>query len=102
MILGHADTDEVIAHRFGALTAEAQVEGIATLIVRVSGDLETLLEPAEVRPIDDLGIPAEAKEAVDFAILARETLLVRKNVLSSATGASKEMVLVTIALGSNL
>ncbi|NIM20504.1 MAG: anhydro-N-acetylmuramic acid kinase [Candidatus Latescibacteria bacterium] len=68
----------------------------------ITNELEALLEPVQVRPIDDLGIPAEAKEAVDFAVLARETLLVRKNVISSATGASKETILGTIALGSDL
>ncbi len=67
----------------------------------IVGVLEEKLRPAEVRPIDDLGIPADAKEAVDFAILARETLLSRRNVIASATGASKETILGTIAFGSD-
>jgi anhydro-N-acetylmuramic acid kinase len=53
----------------------------------------------EVRPIDDLGIPADAKEAVDFAFLAREALLGRPNVIRSVTGASRELVLGSIARG---
>lgn len=51
------------------------------------------------RPIDELGIPAEAKEAVDFAFLARETLLGRPNVIRAVTGASRALVLGTIARG---
>jgi anhydro-N-acetylmuramic acid kinase len=52
-----------------------------------------------VRPIDELGVPAEAKEAVDFAFLAREALLGRPNVIRSVTGASRELVLGSIARG---
>jgi anhydro-N-acetylmuramic acid kinase len=61
--------------------------------------LERALAGIRVRPIDELGIPAEAKEAVDFAFLARETLLGRPNVIRSVTGASRELVLGTIARG---
>jgi anhydro-N-acetylmuramic acid kinase len=68
----------------------------------ITNDLEELLAPASVRPIDELGIPADAKEAVDFALLARETLLARKNVIAAATGASKATILGSIALGSDL
>ncbi|UCG51926.1 MAG: anhydro-N-acetylmuramic acid kinase [Candidatus Latescibacterota bacterium] len=56
--------------------------------------------PAKVLSIDELGIPAEAKEAVDFAVLAREAILSRQNVIPRATGASKPSVLGTIALGA--
>jgi anhydro-N-acetylmuramic acid kinase len=59
---------------------------------RASGDVP-------IAPIDELGIPAEAKEAVDFAFLAREALMGRPNVLRSVTGASRELVLGTIARG---
>lgn len=52
--------------------------------------------------IEELGIPADAKEAVDFAVLARETLMCRPNVLTTATGASRALVLGAIAPGSNL
>ncbi len=62
--------------------------------------LEAALAPIPVYAIDDLGIPAEAKEAVDFAFLARETLLDRPNVIRSVTGASRALVLGTIARGS--
>ena len=58
------------------------------------------VKPVRVEAVDVLGIPANAKEAVDFAILARETLFERTNVLESATGASRAAILGTIALGS--
>ena len=64
------------------------------------GSLEAALAPVGVRPIDELGIPAEAKEAVDFAFLARETLLGRANVIRAVTGASRALVLGTIARGT--
>jgi len=61
--------------------------------------LEGAFAGVSVKPIDELGVPAEAKEAVDFAFLARETLLGRPNVIRSVTGASRELVLGTIARG---
>jgi len=57
---------------------------------------------ANVRAIDTLGIPAVAKEAVDFAVLARETLFDRPNVLPQVTGASQALVLGAVAAGSRL
>jgi anhydro-N-acetylmuramic acid kinase len=62
--------------------------------------LQAALSPVSVRPIDELGIPAEAKEACDFALLARETLLGRTNVIRNVTGAARALVLGTIARGS--
>ena len=61
--------------------------------------MEMSLAPAVVKKIDELGVAADAKEAVDFAVLARETLLARPNVIPQATGAAKAMILGTIALG---
>jgi anhydro-N-acetylmuramic acid kinase len=62
--------------------------------------LEGELLPAKLLPIDELGIPADAKEAVDFAVLARETILARPNVIHRATGASRPLVLGSIAQGA--
>lgn len=62
-------------------------------------ELERVTGETTVAPIDELGIPAEAKEAVDFAFLARETLLGRPNVIRSVTGASRELVLGSISRG---
>ena len=61
--------------------------------------LEHELGGVSLSPIDALGIPAEAKEAVDFAFLAREALLGRPNVIRAVTGASRALVLGTIARG---
>lgn len=61
--------------------------------------LAAMLEGVPVRPIDDLGVAADAKEAVDFAFLAREALLGRPNVIRSVTGAARPLVLGTIARG---
>ncbi len=66
----------------------------------VVSQLAAELAPARVLPIDELGIPAEAKEAVDFAVLAREAVLSRENVIHRATGAARPLVLGTIAAGS--
>jgi anhydro-N-acetylmuramic acid kinase len=62
--------------------------------------LDELLGDVPCMTVDELGIPADAKEAVDFAVLARETLMGRPNVLVSATGATRALVLGTIAWGS--
>jgi anhydro-N-acetylmuramic acid kinase len=61
--------------------------------------LAGLLGTVPCLPVDELGIPADAKEAVDFVLLARETLMGRPNSLTSVTGASRAMVLGTIAWG---
>jgi anhydro-N-acetylmuramic acid kinase len=62
-------------------------------------ELERVMGETAIAPIDALGIPAEAKEAVDFAFLARETLLGRPNVIRSVTGANRALVLGSIARG---
>jgi len=72
----------------GGVHNQAVFNGLADLL----GDVPCL-------PVDELGIPADAKEAVDFALLARETLMGRPNVLTSVTGASRALVLGTIAWG---
>jgi len=65
----------------------------------VFNGLAEMLGEVSCVPIDELGIPADAKEAVDFAVLARETLMGRPNVLTSVTGASRAQILGTIAWG---
>jgi anhydro-N-acetylmuramic acid kinase len=64
-------------------------------------ELKMMLEPATLHRIDELGIPADAKEAVDFAVLAREALMARQNVIPQVTGASRGTVLGTIAIGGS-
>jgi anhydro-N-acetylmuramic acid kinase len=72
--------------------------GAHNLAIRES--LDALLGGIPCLPVDELGIPGDAKEAVDFALLARETLMGRRNVLTSATGASRALVLGVIAWGN--
>jgi anhydro-N-acetylmuramic acid kinase len=110
-------TAEDVLATAAALTVEAVVDAMRRFLpedgvdeVFVTGGgarnramlagLEAALAPIPVRPIDELGIPAEAKEAVDFALLAREALLGRPNVIRAVTGASRALVLGTIARGT--
>jgi len=61
--------------------------------------LEDDLRPARVAVMDKFGINAEAKEAVSFAILARETIRGVPNNVPSATGAQRPVVLGKIIPG---
>lgn len=55
--------------------------------------LAELFAPARVLPIDQLGVPADAKEAVAFAVLAYESWHGRPGNLPGATGAKRRAVL---------
>jgi anhydro-N-acetylmuramic acid kinase len=57
------------------------------------------LAPADVVIMDDLGISADAKEAVSFAILAYTTIRGEANNVPSATGAGRAVVLGKIVPG---
>ncbi len=61
--------------------------------------LRERLGDVDVRDVGELGIPGDAREAVDFALMARETILGRPNVLAQVTGATRARVLGTIAPG---
>lgn len=61
--------------------------------------LRELLAPARVMPIDEFGIPSEAKEALAFAVLAYETYHHRPSNLPAATGARRAVVLGSITPG---
>ena len=50
---------------------------------------------------DDYGLPADAKEAIAFAVLAYETIHARPNNSPPATGAARAVVLGKIAPGEN-
>jgi anhydro-N-acetylmuramic acid kinase len=60
-----------------------------TLVAMLSRDLA----PAKVLIMDALGVNADAKEAISFAILARETIRGVANNAPSATGARRPVVL---------
>jgi N-acetylmuramic acid 6-phosphate etherase len=58
--------------------------------------LRGLLAPAEVITSDALGLPADAKEAIAFAVLAYETWHGRPGNLPAATGATRPAILGSI------
>jgi len=53
--------------------------------------LEKKLAPAAVQTTDATGIPAQAVEAISFALLARHTLVGSPNTLSAVTGATHDV-----------
>jgi anhydro-N-acetylmuramic acid kinase len=55
--------------------------------------LRERIAPARLRQQEEFGIPAEAREAVTWAILADETLAGRPSNLPAVTGARREVVL---------
>lgn len=99
-----------------AFTAESIADGYRRFVlprapvdeVRVSGGgahnatlmahLRRLLAPLPVREFDDLGVPADAKEAVAFALLAVETIHANPANVPAATGARRPAVLGKICL----
>lgn len=58
-------------------------------------------EPPALAPIDEIGLPSAAKEAICFAVLGHETLHGRINNLPGATGARQPTVLGAIWPGRN-
>lgn len=63
--------------------------------------LKELLPHLEVIPIDELGIPSDAKEALGFAILANETFELGTGNLPSVTGARHPVILGKVSYGKN-
>ena len=63
--------------------------------------LRELLPGLEVIPVDVLGIPADAKEAVGFAVLANETFELAAGNVPSATGARRPVFLGKATYGRN-
>lgn len=63
--------------------------------------LQDLLPNLKVAPTDSLGIPADAKEAIGFAVLANETLELAAGNVPSATGARHPSILGKVTYGRN-
>jgi anhydro-N-acetylmuramic acid kinase len=63
--------------------------------------LQKALPQLQVLRSDDLGVPAAAKEAIGFAILANETFHLHSGNVPSATGARHPVVLGKIVYGNN-
>lgn len=89
------------AHRtfLPRLPDEVIVSGGGTRNAVLMHFLAQALAPARVRTSDELGMPAEAKEAVAFAVLAYETWHGRPGNLPAATGARRTVVLGSITPG---
>jgi anhydro-N-acetylmuramic acid kinase len=89
-------------HRFVAPRAK-----IGELIVSGGGahnpllmaQLESGLDGVRVREAGELGVPADAKEAFAFAVLAHETIHKRPANVPGATGAKKAVVLGKVCYG---
>ena len=60
--------------------------------------LTDYFEDIPIIPIDKLGIPSNAKEAISFAVLANETIMGNPGNLPSATGAKRQVILGKISL----
>ncbi|MFQ5709073.1 MAG: anhydro-N-acetylmuramic acid kinase [bacterium] len=72
---------------------ELIVSGGGTRNAAVMESLRLKFKGIVVTPIDTYGIPADAKEAICFAVLANETLAGHANNVPAATGASQPTVL---------
>jgi anhydro-N-acetylmuramic acid kinase len=81
--------EAIQAYKPGELIAA----GGGTKNPRIMDHLRGLLPKTNVQTTDDYGLPAEAKEAVAFAILAHQTWRRRPGTLPSATGARHAVVL---------
>lgn len=80
----------------GGTTAhdEVLVSGGGAHNQALMGALREALAPAAVAEVSvDAGVPADAKEAVAFALLAHETMAARPGNVPSATGAAQAAVL---------
>ena len=72
-----------------------------TLMTMLGDELRERGVRAAIERSDAFGMPADAKEAMAFAVLAYEALLGRPNNLPAATGARRSVVMGEIAPGEN-
>lgn len=87
-----------IAPRAGLALDEILVSGAGARNRTLLAHLRDALAPVPVRPFEELGMPAEAKEAVAFALLAVECVHAMPANVRSATGALRPAVLGKICL----
>jgi anhydro-N-acetylmuramic acid kinase len=88
------------------VVAEAEKHGVTELVVSGGGArnpvvLGRIAQNVPIRPIDDFGIPGDAKEAYAFALLGFLTLHGVPAAVPSCTGASKASVLGSITPGES-
>lgn len=83
--------------RAGFAGARVIVSGGGTRNRALLARLAARLDPARVEASDAMGIPADAKEAIAFAVLGYETLRGRAANVPAATGATHAVVLGAIA-----
>jgi anhydro-N-acetylmuramic acid kinase len=79
---------------------EVIVSGGGARNVFLMEQLRSAVPELSIKPSDEYGLPAAAKEAVAFAILANETVLGAPNNLPAATGATRPVVLGSLTPGS--
>jgi anhydro-N-acetylmuramic acid kinase len=84
----------------GCKIDEIVLSGGGTKNKYLVGIIRELFSPVKVSLIDDYGIPAQAKEALSFAVLANETLSGKPSNLPMVTGASKKVILGKLTLPS--
>jgi anhydro-N-acetylmuramic acid kinase len=88
--------EDFVAPKFALQAVYASGGGTNNPVLMAA--LEAALDPIELHVTDELGLPAEAKEAVAFAVLAYESLHGRSGNLTSVTGAARPVVLGSITL----
>ncbi len=89
-------------HRFVAPRAKIEeliVSGGGARNPLLMAQLESGLNGIRVRDAGELGVPADAKEAFAFAVLAHETLRKRPANVPGATGATRAVVLGKVCYG---
>ncbi len=93
-----------IAHAYTTFLGpidEVLVSGGGARNPTLLGFVQAALPQCTVRPIDDLGLDADAKEAVAFALLGYATIHGWFNNVPAATGAAHPVVLGSITPGIN-
>ena len=100
-----AFTAESIARAYrdfaSAPIAEVYLAGGGALNPTLVEMIRVCLEPTQVHQHEELGLPASAKEAVLFAVLAYETYHGRVSNLPSCTGARHAVIMGDITPGRN-